>query len=150
MTEDRAKELVDKHIRRLYKELGICPDINVHVYYKSKHETCVDAQMQTDIDSIETYREAYITVFFEGLKDDEEFFIKCLVHELLHIQLAPMQIVFDVWNRLLPKKQQKAFSKLFHHALERTVSGIEIGLNEGTLKNSNIQATKKSKSNGKH
>ncbi len=132
MTEQEVKEIAHRHVPQLINALGI--DIqDVQLYYEPIDKENEAALAATDIHHVETYRHAYITLYYERLRDENQI-VEVLIHELLHVKLAPIETFFATWKRLIPKKQRVAYTYLYNHALERTVSGLQIGLSEGALK----------------
>lgn len=145
MTEQEVRDLTAKHMPRLIKELGIS-SVTVYTFYEAVEIGKPITKMATDVNSVETYRYAQITIYWRLIENEEEF-VRSLMHELLHIHLAPFELFAQTWDYLIKDNQKDAFRKMYRHVVERTVTGLEIGLNEGKFKS---DLPIKKESNGKH
>lgn len=122
MDTSEVQAIVEANIDRLMTAVGV-PHWRLTIAYE-RHET--GAMGTCDLADID-YCRAHITIDPAQHETPDEV-INTLVHELLHIILAPAELYRNVAIQNLPESAMGANEVVYTHALEQMVLSLERGL----------------------
>lgn len=122
MNQSEVRTIVEANVKRLMSAIGI-PHWNVTIHYE-RHES--GAMGTCDLAHID-YCRALITID-PAQHDTPQEVIDTLVHELLHIVLAPAELYRNASIQSLPEAAMNVTEIVYTHALEQIVLTLERGL----------------------
>lgn len=125
MEVSEARALVEKHVHWLVDFMGVSHwSIQVSYPYQPDEERGVAARvhMHPDYDLAEVY-------LHPNMQEDEIAVVRNLRHELLHLNLSPIELFWQVIRERVPEEEHGAMQRLFTHAVESSVRNLERMLN---------------------
>jgi hypothetical protein len=125
MSLDRSevKRIVDEHLEPLMSALGI-RHWRIEVDYDrvgGADDGCVG---HANCTRLPDYERAGITIDHDE-QDDEKHLVYNLRHELLHVVIAPMDILYKSFVFGLEGEEFRKAETLWHHAVEMAVRNLE-------------------------
>jgi hypothetical protein len=125
MTKDEIQAVVDKYADRFVIALGLTQWNIRFVMSAQRAPSTEDSVTNADCSRSLNYETALITLYPDSF-DDEDEVITALLHELLHIVIAPFDLFFDQVCELgLADPLPAALDHTRRHAIERTVLALE-------------------------